>query len=410
MTDRFRDPAWLRGHVADVLTFYYPTCVDETRGGFVAQLDERTSRVYDPEPRHLVASARFVVNFARGARLDDAAATAGTNTPDADALDWCRSAAARGAEFLADAHRDAEAGGYQWLLSGTDPVDERRSCYGHAFVLLAYAEATMAGVPGARERLEATADLVDERFWEADHGLCRSELDADWNSVESYRGQNANMHMCEAMLGAYEATENRAYLDRALTIARRMTVDLTETTDGRIWEHYTESWDHDFAYNREQPEDLFRPWGYQPGHHAEWAKLTAALSRHTDEPWPRERATELFDAALDGWDEEYGGFYYTLDREGDPVVDDKYGWPVAEAIGAAAVLSDVVDDADRERYLEWYDRLWAYAEANLVAPGGNWYTQLTRENEYVDTSDGPAVEPGYHPIGACWEALRSFDG
>ncbi|WP_117595197.1 AGE family epimerase/isomerase [Haloprofundus halophilus] len=409
MTDRFRDPAWLRGHVADVLTFYYPTCIDETRGGFVAQLDEQTGRIYDADSRHLVSSARFVVNFARGARLDEAATGADAADADADALSWCRSAATRGVDFLADAHRDADTGGYHWLLSGSTPVDGRRSCYGHAFVLLAYAEATAAGVSGARERLEETVDVIDDRFWEDEHGLCRSELDADWNPVEPYRGQNANMHMCEAMLGAYEATDERRYLDRALTIARRMTVDLAEETGGRIWEHYTDAWEHDFEYNREKPDDQFRPWGYQPGHHAEWAKLTAALSRHGDEPRLRARATELFGAALDGWDDKYGGFYYTLDREGDPVVDDKYGWPVAEAIGAAAALSDVVDEGDRERYLEWYDRLWSYAESNLVAPGGNWYTKLTRENEYVDTDEGPAVEPGYHPVGACWEALRSLD-
>lgn len=407
--DEFTDPDWLRDRIADVLGFYYPTCVDEERGGFVAQLEEATGAVYDPAPRHLVASCRFVANFALADRLGVA--------------DWCGPAADRGLAFLRSAHREAD-GGYAWLLDGTTPVDRTRSAYGHAFVLLAFARATAAGRPGAGDGLAATADLLERRFREP-NGLLRSRLTPEWEPVEPYRGQNANMHACEAYLAAHEATGEAEYLERAVAIARRMTVELADDR-GRIWEHYTPDWEPDYEYNRDQPRDTFRPWGYQPGHHAEWAKLLARLDRHRtvaehrdgDEPlgdddWPHDgdddwlldRAEALFEYAGRGWDDERGGFSYTLDRDDQPVVAEKYGWPVAEAVGAAAAL---YEHTGRERYLEWYDRLWSYALAQLVAPGGNWYTKLTPGNEPVDTDDGPAVEPGYHPIGACYEGLRAF--
>lgn len=48
---------------------------------------------------------------------------------------------------------------------------------------------------------------------------------------------------------AHEATGEARYLDRALTIAESLTVDLTPETDGLIWEHYTADWEHDFEYN-----------------------------------------------------------------------------------------------------------------------------------------------------------------
>lgn len=390
---RFGDPAWLRRHRQAVLDFYYPTCVDEERGGYVAQLDERTGEVYDPDSKHLVATCRFVVNFCRAAR---------DGGPE-----WCLPAAEHGVDFLLTHHRDAETGGYHWLLEGTTPVDERRSPYGHAFVMLALAEATRVGIDGARDALDETFDTIDRHFWEPQHRLCRSELDAEWGAVEPYRGQNANMHTCEAHLAAYEATDDGRYLDRARTIARRLTVDLAEQTGGRLWEHYTADWTHNMAYNEDDPAHQFRPWGYQPGHHAEWAKLLVELARHCDGSWFVGRAEELFAVAVDdGWDDGRGGLYYTVDPDGDAVVTDKYGWVVAEAIGAAAVLADATDD---DRYREWYDRLWTYACDHLVAPGGNWYTKLTPENEYVDTDDGPAVEPGYHPVGACEAALRTVD-
>ncbi|MFO7791068.1 MAG: OmpA family protein, partial [Bacteroidales bacterium] len=57
---------------------------------------------------------------------------------------------------------------------------------------------------------------------------------------EAYRGQNANMHTCEAMLAAYEATGERRYLDRAREVAHALTVRLAAETDGLLWEHYTQ--------------------------------------------------------------------------------------------------------------------------------------------------------------------------
>jgi mannose/cellobiose epimerase-like protein (N-acyl-D-glucosamine 2-epimerase family) len=247
-----------------------------------------------------------------------------------------------------------------------------------------------------------------DQFWEDKYGLCTSEYDATWTHPEDYRGQNANMHMCEALIAAYDVTGEERHLEDALTIARGLTVTLTQETDGLIWEHYTPTWEHDFTYNRETPNDTFRPWGYQPGHQIEWAKLLAVLSRHSDADWLLDRAEELFHLAIEnGWDADRGGFYYSFDREGEPVVTEKYSWEVAEAIGAAAALSEQTDDS---QYSEWYDTFWQYATTHLMNPEfGNWYTKVTEANEPVPTTAGVAVEPGYHPIGGCTEALRSLD-
>ena len=43
---------------------------------------------------------------------------------------------------------------------------------------------------------------------------------ADWTQESSYRGQNANMHACEALIAAFEATNEQKYLDRALAICQ----------------------------------------------------------------------------------------------------------------------------------------------------------------------------------------------
>jgi len=387
----FRTPDWLRQHSRDVLTFYYPDCIDTRYGGYVAQLDERDGHVYDAHTKHLVATARAVHNFSVGVLLDGPV--------------WCRSAAEHGLTFLEAAHWNEPHEGYDWLLKGRETQDATRHCYGHAFVVLAAARAHQAGINGARGTLERAHTVIDERFWDPAHGLCADEATSEWE-LSTYRGINANMHTCEAMLAAYEATDEDRFLDRAATIATTVTRDLAAEDTGRIWEHYTDEWRADLEYNLEEPAHQFRPWGYQPGHHVEWAKLLCLLHKHDSEDWQVRRATELFDTAVAmGWDEEHGGFYYTTDLDGEPVVAHKYGWAHAEGIGAAALLS--VDD---ESYLEWYDRLWRYADAHFVNPRhGNWYERLARDHERDGPNRGVAVEPGYHPLNNAWVAQQAFE-
>lgn len=384
-------PQWIRQHIRDILSYYHPDCIDRHFGGYVAQLDEQDGHVYDARTKHLVATARAVHNFSVGRLVDGPV--------------WCRAAAEHGLTFLQSGHWDESHMGYDWILAGRDTLDATRHCYGHAFVMLAGSRAHQAGIGRGLETLERAYDVIDRQFWEPEYGLCADEAAADWSEVSDYRGLNANMHTCEALLAAYEATGESQYVDRAATIAETVTRDLAEDENGRIWEHYTDDWDIDFEYNRDDPTHQFRPWGYQPGHHVEWAKLLLILHEHAPKPWHISRAKELFDTAVGiGWDDDHGGFYYTVGRDGEPVVADKYSWAVTEGIGAAALLSK--HDA---AYRDWYVRLWNYADKHFVNPRhSNWYERLTREHQRDDPNRGVEVEPGYHPINNAWVALQVF--
>ncbi|HCD78810.1 MAG TPA: N-acylglucosamine 2-epimerase, partial [Alphaproteobacteria bacterium] len=47
-----------------------------------------------------------------------------------------------------------------------------------------------------------------------DHTAYADERDASLATLSDYRGQNANMHTVEALIAAYEATDDRMFLDR----------------------------------------------------------------------------------------------------------------------------------------------------------------------------------------------------
>jgi mannose/cellobiose epimerase-like protein (N-acyl-D-glucosamine 2-epimerase family) len=160
---------------------------------------------------------------------------------------------------------------------------------------------------GRPEHLEAF-ELAEAHFWEPQHGLYADEASADWAVLAPYRGQNANMHMCEALIAAFEASGEDRNLRRAETLARHVTVRQAALAGGLVWEHYRPDWSVDWDYNKNDKSNIFRPWRYQPGHLTEWAKLLLILERHAehlanDAAWLAPRAQALFDAAVShAWD------------------------------------------------------------------------------------------------------------
>jgi mannose/cellobiose epimerase-like protein (N-acyl-D-glucosamine 2-epimerase family) len=389
----FRKAETLRAHIADTMAFYDPVARDPDGGFFHYFRDD--GAVYDASHRHLVSSTRFVFNYAMAAI-------------EFEREDY-RELARHGLRYLREKHRNAETGGYAWTIRDGQPEDRMNHCYGGAFVLLAYSTALKAGIDEAAAWMDETWDLLEQRFWEAPHGLYRDEADADWN-FSDYRGQNANMHMCEAMLAAYEASGQRRYLDRALTLAQNMTQRQAAKSEGLVWEHYDRDWNIDWDYHRDDPKHLFRPWGFQPGHQTEWAKLLLILDRHLSPSgeapaWLLPTARHLFDVAVArSWDSEHGGLFYGFAPDGSVCDDDKYFWVQAESLATAALLAARTGD---DLYWQWYDKLWAYAWQHMVDHRyGAWYRILDRENRKYSDEKSPAGKTDYHTMGACYEVMR----
>ena len=389
-----RRPEALLAHMRHTLAFYAPRAKDPSGGFFHFFKDDGT--VHDRRTRHLVSSTRFVFNHALAWRWFGA--------PAGDV--------AHALDFVRHAHSQPQ-GGYAWQVDWHEcratVLDGTQHCYGLAFVLLAHAHAAEAGVAGAREGIAETFALMEQRFWLPDEGLYADEATPDWQ-LHPYRGQNANMHACEAMLAAHAATGEQRYLDRALVLAESVTQRLAALTGGLVWEHYRADWTPDWDYNRHDRTNIFRPWGFQTGHLAEWAKLLLQLERRVGAeapPWLFGTARHLFEAAVQhGWDEAHGGLAYGFAPDGRVCDGDKYFWVQAECLAAAAWLA--VRSGD-ERYWQWYDRLWAYAWEHFVDhEHGAWYRILSPSNQKLTDEKSPAGKTDYHTMGACQDVLAAL--
>ena len=374
------------------MDFYHPRCIDNELGGFFHHFRDDGS-IYDSSTKHLVSSTRFIFNYS-------IAFIHFNNNHYIDVI-------THGIDFLRNSHLNKNTGGYAWILEGNKVKDSINHCYGLAFVLLAYSTAYKAGIKEAQSYIEETFELMEKHFWLNDYELYADEISADWVNVSNYRGQNSNMHSCEALIAAFEATNDKKYIDKALIIANNICNQLAGQADGLIWEHYNSNWKVDWSYNKDNPDDLFKPWGFQVGHHTEWSKLLLILERYSSEDWLLPRAIELFEDAVEmGWDEKNQGLYYGFAPNGDICDKNKYFWVQAESIAAAALLAKRTKD---NQYWDWYERIWRFSWEYMVDHKyGAWYRILDSSNNKYDNLKSPAGKTDYHTMGACYEALNAL--
>jgi len=388
----FKDKAFLVNHARSIMDFYHPRCIDNELGGFFHHFRDDGS-IYDSSTKHLVSSTRFIFNYS-------IAFIHFNNNHYIDVI-------THGIDFLRNSHLNKNTGGYAWILEGNKVKDSINHCYGLAFVLLAYSTAYKAGIKEAQSYIEETFELMEKHFWLNDYELYADEISADWVNVSNYRGQNSNMHSCEALIAAFEATNDKKYIDKALIIANNICNQLAGQADGLIWEHYNSNWKVDWSYNKDNPDDLFKPWGFQVGHHTEWSKLLLILERYSSEDWLLPRAIELFEDAVEmGWDEKNQGLYYGFAPNGDICDKNKYFWVQAESIAAAALLAKRTKD---NQYWDWYERIWRFSWEYMVDHKyGAWYRILDSSNNKYDNLKSPAGKTDYHTMGACYEALNAL--
>lgn len=313
-----------------------------------------------------------------------------------------------GIKGLKTALRDTENGGW---YAGVKPDGESvpgKQCYAHAFVILAASSAVLAGITGAHELLEDALSAYDRFFWDEEEGLARDTWNTEFTECDSYRGLNANMHSVEAFLAAADSidgvseidvtdeaskpvfTGSEEYRERVGRIIDRVTYWAKEN-NWRIPEHFTEDWEPVLDFNRDKPDDQFKPYGATPGHGIEWARLIVqwAASTYADGGTEYEEyidaAEHLYNRAVeDAWDSDGApGLVYTTDWNGTPVVHDRMHWTLAEAVNTSSVLYRATGDV---KYADQYAGFMKYLDDFVLdKDNGSWFHQLDRDNQPEDT-------------------------
>ncbi len=370
--------AWLEHRFSHLLTFALPSIRPE--GGF-HYLGEDRRPMADKSPM-LFLTARMAWVSSAGVR---------EGIPGAGRL------LDHAMDSLLGFHWDAEHRG--WL---TQPgTVTRKSTYDHVHCGMAASGAMAADHPRAAELMERVVEVIDTRLWDESTQTLLESFAPDWSDSEDYRGANANMHGTEAMILMGAATGDRVWHDRAYAVAQRLIDGFARAEGWLLPEHFAADWTPDLGYNRDRPNDPFRPYGATFGHSLEWARFLLQLDRSPwvgGQPWLLEAAEALSRRALDGgWGiDGIEGIPYTVDWDGSVVADVRLHWPVCEGIQASAELVRATGD---DHWEQWYRRLWDHAAAVWIDEHGAWINE-------VDASmvEAGSVWPGrpdvYHAAGA----------
>ncbi len=381
----FDSRRFLTQHIDTTLRFYERTGFDPTGGFFHYYLDDGT--VYNRDHRHLVSATRLVFNWAMAHR----------HTGRAPYLDWARHALQHLEAFR------LPNGLYGWTVQNGRIEDATAMAYGQAFVLLARSHAHSVGLCSAQDVADAF-DRMADAFYEPQHGAYADEITPGGVLID-YRGQNANMHMCEACLAAYEFTGQVRYLDRAEQLIERFAFGLASQAKGLVWEHYRHDWAIDWDYNKDNPGNIFKPWGFQTGHQTEWAKLLMMAHGHRPQQRWVERAAEFQLAAYrHGWDAQHGGLIYGFAPDHTPCDTDKYFWVQAESFASAWRLWEATGDPV---FRQQYQDTWAWSWQHMVDhEHGAWFRILAADGRKLEDTKSPAGKVDYHTMGACWDVLQ----
>lgn len=350
-----------------------PHEVASLHDGFGFMPLDQCSRACPDQPRDLFAVARHVHCFA----LEHLRGRPG-----------CLTIAQTGVNALLTRFSDGIHGGF-WTRVASDGtvIDDAKTAYGHAFVLLAASSASGAGIDQAAELFDSVNRAIDMNLWREDEGAVIDSCDANWAVREpNYRGQNANMHLVEAYLAAHDQTADHKWLHRAVRIAHAVVGSYAPGHEWRHPEHFDADWNVSPSFHDQCPNDPLRPPGCVVGHWLEWSRLLVQIAGAcaAERPWAMSAATGLFAAAIrDGWDFDAGGFRYRVDLSGQVLSNSRCHWVIAEAVGAAAALARVTGRID---YRSWYARFWEYIETHHIdREGGGWWHE-------VDDSGSPLFD------------------
>ena len=162
-------------------------------------------------------------------------------------------------------------GGYTHLLNNDFVVvDSKQDLYDHAFFLLANAWCYRAF--GEESYLQDADKLIahlDARFGSAVGGWIEGDYDY------ACRRQNPHMHLFEAFLALYDATNNAKYLARVGELFALFQTHFFDAQHGVLFEFFDENW----ARLPNAKGDTV-----EPGHMMEWVWLLDWYHRRTGRP------------------------------------------------------------------------------------------------------------------------------
>lgn len=311
--------------------------------------------------------------------------------------------AIQGAEFLKKHGHD---GNYNWYFSLTKegrPLVDPYNIFSYTFAVMAFGQLSIA--TGNKEY----ADIAKRTF-----DIVLSKKDnpkGKWD--KSHAGSRSLKNFALPMILSNLALEIEHLLDEEFlvkmldeVINEVMNIFLRPELGGIVVENVNTDG---------SLSDTFDGRLINPGHAIEAMWFMMDLGVRLDRPELIKKAVDTTIVMLEyGWDKEYGGVYYFMDRLGHSTQqlewDQKLWWVHIESLIA---LLKGYQLTGNEKCLEWYKKMHEYTWSHFKDPEySEWWGYLNRQGEVLLDMKGGKWKGCFHvPRGMyqCWKVLEGIN-
>ncbi|NDV58265.1 AGE family epimerase/isomerase [Bacteroides sp. 519] len=373
--------------INNVLPFWLNHSQDKELGGYFSCLD-REGNVYDTD-KFIWMQGREVWMFSMLYNKVE------------QRKEWL-DCAVQGGEFLKKYGHD---GNYNWYFSLNregQPLVEPYNIFSYTFAAMAFGQLNLA--TGNKEY----ADIAKKTF---EIILSRADNPKDkWN--KAYPGTRNLKNFALPMILCNLALEiehllSKDYLNEVIEtcIHEVMDVFCRPELGGLVVENVTVEG---------ELSDTFEGRSVNPGHAIEAMWFIMDLGERLNRPELIEKATATTLKMLEyGWDKEYGGIFYMLDRLGCPPQqlewDQKLWWVHIETLIS---LLKAYRHTSSEACLQWFEKVHNYTWSHFKDPQyPEWFGYLNRQGEVLLPLKGGKWKGCFHiPRGLyqCWKTIEEI--
>lgn len=369
-----------------VVPFWLDKSQDHEFGGYFTCLD-RDGSVYDTD-KFIWLQGREVWMFAK------------LYNEVEHKQEWL-DCAVQGAEFLKKYGHGGQLNWYFALDREGQPLVEPYNIFSYTFAVIAFGQLAIA--TGNKEYEEIARKTFDIVLSRVDNPKAR------WNKAvpgsRSLKTFDLPMILCNVALEIEPLLEPE-FLHQTIDICLHEVLDVFYRPElGLVVE----------ALGKDgELVDSFDGRKLNPGHAIESTWFIMDLGKRLNRPDLIEKAVEISLAEVEyGWDEQYGGIFYFMDRLGKPrhelEFDQKLWWVHIETLISMLKGYQLTGNP---KCLEWFERVHDYTWKHFADPDyPEWYGYLNRRGEVLLPLKGGKWKGCFHvPRGLfnCWKMLEEL--
>ncbi|MBO5084915.1 MAG: AGE family epimerase/isomerase [Bacteroidaceae bacterium] len=308
-------------------------------------------------------------------------------------------AAIQGAEFLKRYGHDGNLNWYFALDREGHPLVEPYNIFSYTFAVIAFGQLSIA--TGNAEYANIAKKTFDIVLSKVDNPKGRwSKASPGARSLKSFA---LPMILCNVAL-EIEPLLEKDFLDKTIETCVHEVMDVFYRPElGLIVEHLGTD---------NQLVDCMDGRLLNPGHAIEAMWFIMDLGKRLGDQALIEKAVKIALAEVEyGWDKQYGGIFYFMDRLGRPLQqlewDQKLWWVHIETLITMIKGYELTGNA---QCLEWFERVHDYVWSHFMDPEyPEWYGYLNRRGEVLLTLKGGKWKGCFHVPRGLMQVYQSLE-